>query len=157
MRETISYAICSRLIRVLYYVAPEAWANCVAVSNWSTGSGQEAIWLVKVADKAAHWYSPCSLTWCMPVALNPCHRSHRSTRVVFITLKISDTVWLNDNNSHFYSKIKHKSAFIAVDANIRCARSGCNGYKAGKTDFLFRYVACKILLLNYELTFFLVV
>ena len=69
--------------------------------------------------------SPCSLTWCMPVALSSCHRSHRSARVVSITLKISNTVW-NNTNPHCYSKIKHRSAFISVDENIRCARLGCN-------------------------------
>jgi len=68
--------------------------------------------------------SPCSLTWCMLVALSARHRLHRSARVVFITLKISNTVW-NNTNSHFYSKIKHKSAFLSVNENIRGARLGC--------------------------------
>ena len=69
----------------------------------------------------------------MPVALSACHRSHRSARVVSVTLKKSNTVW-NNTNSHFYSKIKHKSAFISDDENIRCARLGCNDYTTGRSE-----------------------
>ena len=62
--------------------------------------------------------SPCNLTWGMAVALSACHRSHRSARVVSITLKISNTVW-NNINPHFYSNIKRKSAFISVDEALK--------------------------------------
>ena len=80
-----------------------------------------------ISALAPYFCSPCSLTWCMSVALSACHLSLLSARFVSITLKISNIAW-NNTYSHFYSKIKHKNAIISVDVNIRCARLGCNDY-----------------------------